>query len=81
MKVNRQPGISPKRKQTVLELLINRLRNSLEVPQHVSSTEKHGCRVGNVPSHCLCKRVASSLEEKEAGNEEPNKYAVIKNCS
>lgn len=75
VKVQRQA-----RKQSVQLLFINRLGNSLEVLQHVSRTEEHCCGVGDVPAHCLCKRVASSLEEKrkkKAGNEATNENAVV----
>lgn len=37
---------------------------SLEVAEHVSSTEQHGCRVGNIPPHSLCKRVACPLKKR-----------------
>ena len=38
--------------------------NSLEVPEHVRSTEQHGCGVGDVPSYSLCKGVAGTLKKK-----------------
>lgn len=38
--------------------------HSLEVPEHVSSTEQHGRRVGNIPPHSLCKRVACTLKKR-----------------
>lgn len=37
---------------------------SLEMPEHVSSTQQHGCWVGNIPSHSLCKRVACTLKKR-----------------
>lgn len=43
----------------------------LEVLEHVSSTEQHGCGVGDVPSYSLRKRVACTLKEqrkKERGS-------------
>lgn len=57
----------------VPELVIDLFMNvdSLEVSKHVSSTEQHGGRVGNIPSYSLCKRVACTLEKnktEEYGN-------------
>lgn len=43
---------------------VSRVGDSLEVPEHVSSTEQHGCGVGNVPSYSLGKWVACTLKEK-----------------
>lgn len=48
--------------------------DSLEVPEHVSSTEQHGCGVCNVPSNSLCKWVACTLKKKKMIRE-------MKNCS
>lgn len=36
-------------------------RYPLQMPQHVGSGEQHGCGVGDVPAHCLGKRVPGSL--------------------
>lgn len=38
--------------------------HSLEVPEHISSTEQHGCGVGNISSHSLCKGVACTLKKR-----------------
>lgn len=48
--------------------------DSLEVPEHVSSTEQHGSGVCNVPSNSLCKWVACTLKKKKMIRE-------MKNCS
>lgn len=42
--------------------------DSLKVSEHVSSTEQHGCRVGDVPSYSLCKGVTCTLKEKRETN-------------
>lgn len=50
---------------------------SLEVPEHVSSTEQHGCGVGNIPSHSLCKGVACTLKQRRESEAGKNDFICV----